>query len=1206
MTQPEPQPIPFDAFHSKIEAGVNLIEASAGTGKTFSIAMLVLRFIVEHKLPIEKILVVTFTKSATQELRTRIRLRLQDLKRFIVDPDHPANAQQDPAFIQWASQLDNPKQVVERVAAALASIDQAAIFTIHSFCQRMLRQYALESGQLFDAELSADIEHLKTALAEDYWRQQLYQADALKTSICTAKYQSPAALLNSIRELKQGMAIYPTDLALDDTLASIHRQIEALRDFDQSTLQPLAQAIEDNDAPFKATFVEAFAEARQAVAAWLADPVSAAPVSSLRLFSFNALMTGALNGHKFRKTKQLSGEARKSEYLADLGIQETVALDGLLESLGQVAMAFRLGLLDYLASHLQHRQSVEKVLSFDDLIVRLSQVLAAEGGELLRAALQRQFAVALIDEFQDTDQQQWHIFSEVYHTDTHYLYLIGDPKQAIYKFRGADIYSYLAAKRTARQAYTLETNYRSHPNLVRAVNQLFSGVENPFKIAEIPYYEVKAGRSGDGLWLNQQSAHAMVLWSLQANEHHKEGYWTSGVARQAVRVQVINEIVRLLDQHSGATTGQQACAKRLQPQDIAILVRGNEEAAIYQHGLQAAGIPAVLNSKQSVFDSEEAHHLLHLLYALLQPVDLERVRQALTLPWFGLDGQAFDAVCRDDMSLQEYVSDFQAYQQRWQRDGLMAMMRRLMARHKVLENLSQCDQPERRITNINHLLELVQQAVSDGQLDQLKTLQWLNQALQGEHRGDGQELRLEQDEAAVNVVTIHSAKGLEYPIVFCPDLWAARKSSAAPSADQVVICHEDNALVADLGSSQRQVRFEQARLEQLAEDLRLLYVAVTRAAQRCYLVWATTANAADTALGYLIEPYAPDAGWNEKFMALAQECDCFESAEISAEVDVETANLSTSTNQPLQAVQQQRDIRQHWQMSSYSALAYLSHQSQYHELPVDKSQEPATPQDTWSALDLPIMAEANAPDAPDYQLPKGAHTGNVLHDLLENHSFSLLKEMRHNTAFYEQYQKDRERSCMRYGLSLDEVGQSALDELLQRSVTAPLDSYDGDFILANLDDKACLKEMPFYFAMNDLQTQRLNQLLADQASCQPLLPRELSGQLTGFIDLICEYNGQYYVMDYKSNALEQYDQATMEQAMREHNYGLQYFLYSVVLHHYLQQRLMDYDYARHFGGVRYLFLRGMDPAQVMQGVFVDKPPLHILEGISDVLSGVAA
>jgi exodeoxyribonuclease V beta subunit len=495
------------------------------------------------------------------------------------------------------------------------------------------------------------------------------------------------------------------------------------------------------------------------------------------------------------------------------------------------------------------------------------------------------------------------------------------------------------------------------------------------------------------------------------------------------------------------------------------------------------------------------------------------------------------------------------------------------------------------------LLELLQQAALDERLDMHKTIEWLTLAIQGQQGSDGKELRLEQDEAAVSIVTIHSSKGLEYPVVFCPELWVEKKSQSAPSGDKVVICHEESAVIADLGTPKQMARFEQSQFEQSAEDLRLLYVAITRAAYRCYVPWAHVRSAKienKSALAYLLAEH-DGLDLSAQFKSLAESSTCFSYEGISAVVEPVQATKIIAVAQQLSARELEREIKQQWQMSSYSALAHLgqhSYVSPDSELPKDKSEEPQ------------LVAEVVTEAIPEL-IPKGAHTGNVLHDLLENNTFEALSELDPENNTNEHYLSQRTRCCLRYGLSLEDEGLHALDELLIKSVSAPLDADDAEFTLAKIADEACLKEMPFYYAINHMQTQGLNEILVGQPTCQDLSARHLTGQLTGFIDLICEYQGRYYVMDYKSNWLSDYDHESMQSAMREHNYGLQYFIYSVVLHHYLKQRLPNYSYEEHFGGVRYLFLRGMDVEQPMQGVFVDKPSLEIIEGLSEVLSGEA-
>lgn len=1175
----------FSAFETPLEKNVNLIEASAGTGKTFSIAMLVLRFVVEQKLSLEQILVVTFTKAATQELKTRIRRRLQDLRNYLINPDLSDDL--DDAFRQWADQLDDQPAVITRLTEALSVIDNAAIFTIHGFCQRMLKQYALESGQLFDSELTANLDVLQLSLAEDYWRKQMYGASALKASLLSDSFATPHALAQSIKYISANMVIVPDRQDIDELIAQVEtNSLKLASKIEKSLTDPLSVLVSEKQSYFTAGFLKSFDQVKKTIAAWVSSEGTDIPLSTLHGLSFTQLPIAAVNGTKIPKDASLTLEERKLAFLNDAGISELAGLDDLLSQVDQLSVALRLGLFDYIQSNLDAKKDALNVLAYDDLISRLAA--AIEGPDnLLIPSLRRQFKVALIDEFQDTDQQQWDIFSGVFSTPEHFLYLIGDPKQAVYKFRGADIYSYLDAKKSAGFTYTLKKNYRSSAALLDAVNFLYSKRDAPFLIEGIPYYPVEAGKADK----KDEQKNGLVLWYLDDNPQHKAGYWTSGAARTVIRGAVVNEIVRLLKHQSKSEEHS------VHPQDIAILVRGNDEAANYQWALQQAKVPAVINSKNSVFDCEEAVYLRQLLTALERPADLQRMRQALVLPWFDLNGQAFDALCRDDLALQQYVMDFQDFNQRWQDFGLMAMMKSLLDHYQILQTISQTDSAERSITNLHHLLEIIQQVVLDKRLDTHKTLDWLTQAIQGEFRDEGTELRLEQDQEAVNIVTIHSAKGLEYPVVFAPELWYERPAKKVPARHEVVTCHKDGRLIADLGSADIAENFKQAQFEQQAEDLRLLYVAITRAANRCYLPWATVRTKDrdnSSAFAYLLEPHEGD-DWQSKLSQLAKTVDRIEFAVIEVEQDSLQLDEPIDTSLKFEAKVAKRWIQQRWRMSSYSSLAYLSQGE--HELPQDKSQEPIEP-----------GAVVNEPTVE--LLPKGAHTGNVLHDILENSSFKQLSELSESTSAKtsestqddERYIVLRSKSCIRYGLELEPEAEIALDELLVRSVQAPLDTDDNDFYLANIPDNDCLKEMAFYFSVNELQTAAINQLLVDKQSYQPLSARQLSGQLTGFIDLICQYQGRYYVMDYKSNSLPEYDSKSLQYAMQQHNYGLQYYIYSLVLHRYLKQRLPDYSYDQHFGGVRYLFLRGMDKAQPMQGVFVDKPSLKLIENLGEIFS----
>jgi exodeoxyribonuclease V beta subunit len=287
---------------------------------------------------------------------------------------------------------------------------------------------------------------------------------------------------------------------------------------------------------------------------------------------------------------------------------------------------------------------------------------------------------------------------------------------------------------------------------------------------------------------------------------------------------------------------------------------------------------------------------------------------------------------------------------------------------------------------------------------------------------------------------------------------------------------------------------------------------------------------------------------------------------------------------PLAARERKRSLYTRWQMSSYTALSALS-QHDAPEWPEDKAREP---QLIAEEIETSLSHAA-------LSLPRGTVTGNVVHDLLENCSFSDLAELKDISV-------QQDKACQRYGLSLEQPEQ--LTVLLQAVVSTPLSEQDHSFCLMNLDTNKCLKEMPFYLSMQTMDASQINVILQDTAVYQSLDSKIMSGYLTGFIDLICEHKGLYYLIDYKTTSLSDYQPEQLAQAMYTHNYGLQYWLYTVVLHRYLQQRLLDYDYESHFGGVRYLFVRGMNPEHAMSGVFQDRPDIAKVKALAALFAEV--
>ena len=1167
----------FNPIATPLLNGINLIEASAGTGKTYTIAMLVLRFVVEKNLPIEQLLVVTFTKAATEELKDRIRARLAEAKRA-------ANGRKeaiDGSVLTWlenlASNPDFPLALIkQRLEAALLNIDQAAIFTIHGFCQRILTEHALESGQLFDVELTGKINTIKQFCTDDFWRREVYSRTLEEVSVLTAHYQTPDDLLNSVNKVSVFAEIVPHYQELTPLLNQFAQLIALAKKQFPDVLDSLNQSFADEK--FKATYQAELEDKKIILNDWLNGKLLVLPdLETLALLSSDGIKDG-LNGQKFRAAKGQTGDERKSAYLAELALENS-AFDELPGAITQISLTFRRALVEYLRHSVDSRLQELNLMSFDDLIFRLSQAVENDTQQLLTSALQQRFKVALIDEFQDTDQQQWGIFSALFKSEEQFLYLIGDPKQAIYKFRGADIFSYFSAQQQAKHQFTLGKNWRSHPQLVKGVNALFER-EQAFFFDMLEFNPVDSGRKiEDGtLYYAGKMLAPLMLWQLGESES-ESGYWTSGKAAIEIKSAVVSEIVSLLNEDF--YTIKDLSDSKIQPHNIAILVRTNKQAFEYQAALQKAGVPAVLNSIESVYSSPQAQQLYKVLQAVANPADGHLLKQALSLDWFGLDGQQFYQLINDETELDNWSSRFVDYCHDWQNNGLMAMMQRLLAQEKVFQSLSLSPIAERLLTNIHHLIELLQQEAEQQHLGVHKTLAYLSQAMSHPENGsaDEQQLRLESDAQAVKIVTMHRSKGLEYDVVFCPVLW--QTNDYLKSEQELIVCHQDGKMLTDLGSSDFEAHREQALDEQLAEDLRVFYVAVTRAKYRMFLIWANVRsqnNPNNSAMAYLLDfaeaSFADQQAKLQSFQAAQPDVFDYQLLEIPNVITERYQNQKTDLEFSFR--QRKRRFYSDWTMSSYTALAALSIENMP-DMPTDKAQESE-----------PIKTENEAV----LTLPKGSHTGNVIHNLLEFNSFKNLANPEYDITV------QRDKTCARFGLKLEQP--QVINQLLQTVVHTPLSENDENFCLKNLESWHCLKEMPFYLKVNALKVHHINAILKECPAFAPLTEKQISGFLTGFIDLICEYQGKFYVMDYKTNWLDNYQSDSLINAMREHNYGLQYWLYSVVLDLYLQNRLTNYCYDKHFGGVRYLFVRGMQPEMPMSGVYADKPDLETLKRLIKV------
>lgn len=1169
--------------------GWHLIEASAGTGKTYTIAGLYLRLLLGHgtaasgfgsPLPVDQILVVTFTEAATAELRERILHAIRTLRRAL-----EAGESSDALFQQLMDECPNRALALRQLLLAEQQIDAAAIYTIHGFCQRMLTQNAFESGSLFDNEFLTEEQQLRRDAVADFWRSLTWQIDPVLARALLRHWIAPDALL---RDLIPHLTL--AELVCEprnaDTLPQRHAQI--VRDLQILKQQWLTDAANLN------VWIAASDVAKQTyskrnlplwldkVTEWAQQPVTSYEYpKELERFSRTVLQGKSKSG----QVPDVTVCALIESWLAAPQDIDDVVM---AQALVQVRLRLR-----------QQKQRQQQ-LSFDDLLSQMAAALQGSRGEMLAERIREQYPVAMIDEFQDTDPQQYRIFSAIYagHDECGF-YMIGDPKQAIYAFRGADIFTYMAAKTQASATYSLETNYRSTQALVSGVNALFSVSGKPFVYQDsIPFDHVRARGKPATLTLNQVPQPALQCCFLQEESAPAcSGADYNQMAAQAAAAQI----------HHWLTEGQRGHAhlgdRPVQPADIAVLVRSRREASLIEQALLQCGIASVyLSNRDSVFTQPVVMAVERLLEACLNPDDERAIRALMATDLMGWTASQL-AELNDSESTWELVVDaIQESALIWHKQGVLPMIRQWLFRYNIPAQLLAQPQGERTLTDILHVGELLQTAASTLNGEHALYRWLVERCLQPSGDTDEQQMRLDSERQRVQIVTIHKSKGLQYNLVLLPFICSYRGNTTPRYHD-----HRRQRVTLDLRGDD--TSYALAAEERLAEDLRLLYVALTRGV---YLTWLGIADIKVTgrtthrddrpsALAYLFQALGDVALGTVMRRWIAAHGQQEEVASVGA-LPLPPVEARYVAEEPapvqLQARRFTRTIERNWRVTSYSALTAQVSQRTVPVVPVLD----VSPEGNQEVL----LSAAEAVSAPVYDVfhfPKGAQPGTFLHSLLEDLDF------RSHPAQLRVWVQDHLQ-----GVQLSRDWQAdcwlpVLVDWLQAILYCPLAE---SINLAQLSPARCFSELEFLLPLAPVSAGQLNRCLqaGDSLSAQApaLFFYELQGMLKGFIDLVFEHQGRFYIADYKSNYLgdsaDAYQLESMQAAMIAHRYDVQYQLYTLALHRYLQQRIPDYDYDRHIGGVFYLFLRGMGP-EPGSGVYRCRPSKQHILALDALFRGVS-
>ena len=1192
--------------------GQSLIEASAGTGKTFTLALMYARLILNHGndlafgrcLTPKEILVVTFTKAATQELRDRIRDRLVQMADYLRSGSPHSDLLLLPLYLDYDSDSER-FDAAKLLEIAAEEMDEAAVSTIHAWCYRVLKEFSLLCGGSFDQNILESDTELLQQVAEDYWRLNVLtmsQIDSLEYMI--ARFKSPSGLLNKVKDvLPYHSKLPPVNNSLHDVISKSRYTLKAKKEHYRTHY---LQGLKDF-----------FDEAKECYlhkdTGKLTDGQIKKGLDALEKFLSN-------DEYQLKLTKELKRLA-----LIDMTIwvdpnstppntAPSFELAGLANLDCQPNDKILTIACHWIYSEFHNRKLESNLLSNEDLLLRLQQALEGPNGDKLAKAIRQRFPVALVDEFQDTDPVQYDIFRRVYGLDIGCkqacFVMIGDPKQAIYSFRGGDIYTYLRAREHIKKRQdSLEDNYRSDSGLVEAVNKLFEFGEEAHRegafrlgkgdVKSLKFKAVGAGKDDDKkLLVNGPPQAPQTAWLHRSKEEKPLGI---GAHREFMAEATANEIDTLLSMTEKGKAYLQTGDKveKLKPKDLAILVEKKSQAEVMRKALSKRKIASVyLSDSNSVYSTPIAKDLLQCLRAVADPDDDRLVTKALATRVIGFQLKDLSDLQTDEILWENKVEDFHRFHLTWQRQGVLALIYELIFEHSTADRLLGDLDGERELTDLLHLAELLQQASLE--IDGIFSLvRHFEQLMESPNENDmAQQQRLESDSDVVQIVTIHKSKGLEYPIVFTPFLSDTRVTG---EGDFPLVYQEaDDKIVTLRTTSEALAKVENERKR---EAVRLLYVALTRASHCQYLGLGEVVNGHASGIGVLLNQKQDVGELEELLSKLADSLTVRDSPE-------------NKTNEALDQEQTREDVRpaktinkldiSPWSISSYSAIAPSSHSKPVVENNEDSAKDSIFQEEQEHEQPTPSVPVSKEHSI--HTLPKGAACGTMWHEILEDcaaHGFAeVLGDVTKRSEILAARMKPRQVWDW----------HEAMDAWLVKFLNMPWNVNElGETTpiqLNKLGQHQLAVEMEFFIATNKVDVEELDRKVCEysyQGKERTAAPkRSLQGLLKGYIDLTLEHEGKYYVVDWKSTYLgtdaSAYTADSIEEKIINNRYELQYVLYTLALHRLLSTRIPDYDYERHIGGAIYVFMRGIDHPQ-SQGLIMDKPKRQLIEELDVLFKG---
>ncbi|WP_367670647.1 exodeoxyribonuclease V subunit beta [Sodalis-like secondary symbiont of Drepanosiphum platanoidis] len=1152
--------------------GNSLIEASAGTGKTYIIAALYLRLLLginikkkEYVKPlsVKEILVVTFTDMATKELRNRIRENIYNMRIACIN-----KKSNDPLLSSFLSHIKDLNIAKIILLSAERQIDESSIFTIHSFCQRILNQDIIYSGILYKKKILENEYILQKQASEDFWRRYFSNLTTEISSIIYSRWNSPEKLL-------QDIFLYISDFSLKIKKSFFKKQsittfynkivfkIKKFKKKWNKLNENIQNSLKDCELNKRIYTKKNVLFWIKKISLWSMDKNNNYYIpKELKRFNFNKLkIKNKSNNIFFKKLiKEIENLFKKNMSLYNFIIIKAIY------KIRKIILC---------------EKKNNSIIGFDDLLDIFNKLLNIN---LINSIINR-YPIAIIDEFQDTDPKQYKIFKKIYFNKKNcLLLLIGDPKQAIYTFRGADIFNYLKIRNTFKKIYTLEKNWRSSSTMISSINYLFNFIKNPFIFEDIKFIPSKFSKKNINMnfYIKNVAQPSIYFWLKNEFKISNTNYKKFMSSHCAYTINLwLNK-----------SYNNQAFFKKnnkivlLKSSDITVLVRNKYEANLIYNELLELNIPSIyLSDNTSVFSTDEAKELLLILKASISPEKNNNIKCACATSIIGLNSAQIENINNNEYELEKIKENFSKYYNIWKNYGILSMIKNIITKYNMLNIYIKNN--KQKITNFLHLSELLQKKSF---LLENKSLliDWFYEKIKiSDNPEDHEKIRLSNDKNLIKIMTIHKSKGLEFPIVFIPFAFDFRKKNN-------LIFYNRKKYKKQLNLNYFSKNLISSEEERLSEDMRLLYVAITRSIYHCSIGIATIKNKKKiinndifnvSALGYILKKNKKnvyDYLYNQLLILQKKTKNNIIVKKVN-NIKKNILKIEKKNNHKLFYSKQW--IKPNWK--KYKIISYSTLQKNNISLKNDIKNFKININNNFKKI------KKNDNKISVHTFPKGKHAGIFLHNILEKINFQKTFD-----------KKWLNKKIIENNFNI--IWEKLLIKWIKNIINFPI---INNFSLSCLKDKQYISELNFYLPINNyIETKSIDLICKkyDKISSKSLLidSFKITGIFKGFIDLVFLLENKYYIIDYKSNWLgnkdKYYSIKNIKKSIISHRYDIQYNIYTLVLHKYLSNKLKNYNYKKNFGGIIYIFLRGINTKYSKYSVYFHCPNFLLIQELNDL------